>query len=411
MATFVYPSVSIDTSLVASEATLSDVADSVASIDTKLTSQATATKQDTGNTSLSSIDTKLSSQATATKQDTGNTSLSSIDTKLSSQATATKQDTGNTSLASIDSKVPANLTVTSSKLLVDGSGVTQPVSDGGSSLTVDGTVAATQSGTWDIGTVGTITNVVHVDDNSSSLTVDDGGSSLTVDGTVTVQDGGGSITVDGTVAATQSGTWNVGTVTTVTNVVHVDDNAGSLTVDGTVAATQSGTWNVGTVSTVTNVVHVDDNAGSLTVDGTVAATQSGAWNVTNVSGTISLPTGASTSANQTTQIAATQRNVIDQIDTTPLLDTSSTNITASSGNPVAIVASLAAACYKIVSVEDIGSFIGLYTGAALSETLLCVLPLGGGEMTVNIPASTRISLRAMENTAISSGKIAINFIG
>lgn len=46
------------------------------------------------------------------------------------------------------------------------------VTDGGGSLTVDGTVAATQSGTWDIGTVGTITNVVHVDDNSGSLTVD-----------------------------------------------------------------------------------------------------------------------------------------------------------------------------------------------------------------------------------------------
>ena len=34
--------------------------------------------------------------------------------------------------------------------------------------------------------------------------------------------------------------------------------------------------------------------------GTVAATQSGTWNITNISGTISLPTGASTSALQTT---------------------------------------------------------------------------------------------------------------
>lgn len=39
---------------------------------------------------------------------------------------------------------------------------------------------------------------------------------------------------------------------------------------------------------------------STTITGTVAATQSGAWNVTNVSGTVSLPTGASTSALQTT---------------------------------------------------------------------------------------------------------------
>lgn len=83
---------------------------SLSSIDTKLTSQATATKQDTGNTSLSSIDTKLSSQATAANQSTGNASLSSIDTKLSSQATAANQTTGNASLSSIDTKLSSQAT-------------------------------------------------------------------------------------------------------------------------------------------------------------------------------------------------------------------------------------------------------------------------------------------------------------
>lgn len=65
-------------------------------------SAATAARQDTGNTSLASIDTKLSSQATAARQDTGNTSLSSIDTKLTSQATAAKQDTQTALLTTID---------------------------------------------------------------------------------------------------------------------------------------------------------------------------------------------------------------------------------------------------------------------------------------------------------------------
>lgn len=54
--------------------------------------------------------------------------------------------------------------------------------------------------------------------------------------------------------------------------IPITDNSGSLTVDGTIAATQSGTWNVGTVttlSTITNAVHVDDNAGSITVDAPV----------------------------------------------------------------------------------------------------------------------------------------------
>jgi hypothetical protein len=45
---------------------------------------------------------------------------------------------------------------------------------------------------------------------------------------------------------TQSGTWNVGALTSITNVVHVDDNAGSLTVDGSITANQGGTWTVAT---------------------------------------------------------------------------------------------------------------------------------------------------------------------
>lgn len=55
-----------------------------------------------------------------------------------------------------------------------------------------------------------------------------------------------------------------------------------------------------------NPLPVSDAGGTLTVDGTVAATQSGAWNVTNVSGTVSLPTGASTLAEQQTQTTALQ---------------------------------------------------------------------------------------------------------
>lgn len=67
-------------------------------------------------------------------------------------ATAAKQDTGNTSLSSIDGKIPSNLTVSSTRLLVDGSGVTQPVSGTFWQATqpVSGTVAATQSGTWTV---------------------------------------------------------------------------------------------------------------------------------------------------------------------------------------------------------------------------------------------------------------------
>lgn len=110
-------------------------------------------------------------------------------------------------------------------------------------------------------------------------------------------------------------------------------------------------------------------------------------------------------------VATSALAVVDQIDATPLLDTSLTNIPASAGNPVTVVASLAAQAKKIVSVEDIGEYIGLYTGAALSEVLYCILPLGGGEIEVSIPIATRISLRAMKNAAITSSSIALNFLG
>ena len=68
----------------------------------QLSTLASATKQDTGNTSLSSIDSKV---ATAANQTTGNATLTSIlgqlDSKTSTLATASAQSTGNTSLATI----------------------------------------------------------------------------------------------------------------------------------------------------------------------------------------------------------------------------------------------------------------------------------------------------------------------
>lgn len=126
--------------------------------------------------------------------------------------------------------------------------------------------------------------------------------------------------VQGTVSASQSGTWNVGTVTAVTsitNAVTIADGGGSITVDGSVFAAQSGTWDIGTVTLLGGIatavavtdnsgsLTVDDGGSSLTVDGTVAATQSGSWTVTANAGTgtmavsaasLPLPSGAATEA-------------------------------------------------------------------------------------------------------------------
>lgn len=110
-------------------------------------------------------------------------------------------------------------------------------------------------------------------------------------------------------------------------------------------------------------------------------------------------------------IDISQLDVVDQIDSTPLLDVSSTNIPRSSSLPVQVVASTADIVLGVQSVEDIGEFIGLYVGAASSETLVCVLPLGGGDVAVEISAGSRISLRHMKDTDIVSDFISINFLG
>lgn len=79
----------------------------------------------------------------------------------------------------------------------------------------------------------------------------------------------------------------------------------------------------------------------------------------------------------------------------------SNNLPASASSPLEIVASTTATTRKIQTIEDIGQFIGLYTGAASSETLYCILPIAGGEVDVNIPSGTRLSIRNMKNSTVS----------
>ena len=116
---------------------------------------ATEAKQDTQITSLSSIDTSADKVADAATTDgavqppnllvvggsdgtnvypllvgtSGRMEVDVISSALPSGAsTAAKQDTQITSLGSIDTKLPSGLTVSSTRLLVDPSGVTQPIS-------------------------------------------------------------------------------------------------------------------------------------------------------------------------------------------------------------------------------------------------------------------------------------------
>jgi hypothetical protein len=206
--------------------------------------------------------------------------------------------------------------VSMTALKVDGSAVTQPVSgtvtanagtgtmnvsvqnasipvtDNGGSLTVDGTVAATQSGTWTLGAnsgvdIGDVT--VNNAGGASAVNIQDGGNSITVDGTVTANAGTGSFTVAQSTATSlkaQAEVYQGGTAVgagaplqvTLANTganataVKVDGSAVTQPVSGTVTANAgTGTMNV---SVQNASIPVTDNGGSLTVDGSVSITGS-----------------------------------------------------------------------------------------------------------------------------------------
>lgn len=159
----------------------------------------------------------------------------------SGAATAANQTTGNTSLATLAGAVAGT------EMQVDV--LTMPT------VTVTGSVDATNAA-FDVvggGLEATALRVTLASDSTGVLSVDDNG---------------GSLTVDGTVAATQSGTWvlgansgvDVGDVTinnaSGASAVNIQDGGNSITVDGTVG--------------VSGTVAVTDNAGSLTVDAPVA---------------------------------------------------------------------------------------------------------------------------------------------
>lgn len=106
------------------------------------------------------------------------------------------------------------------------------------------------------------------------------------------------------------------------------------------ATTDGATLLDGTTGYIYSISNTRDGSGSLitsTTDGgkqaldvhvantaaiSVSAAQSGTWNVTNVSGTVSLPTGASTSANQTTELT----RIGDVTEAAPATDTASSGL-------------------------------------------------------------------------------------
>ena len=112
-----------------------------------------------------------------------------------------------------------------------------------------------------------------------------------------------------------------------------------------------------------------------------------------------LPAGSNT-------IGKVDVNAIAPVDflDSGLVNTGTANIAATG---TTVVSSLAAACTEIEIQEDIGEFMSIRVGG----TVKAYLPLGGGRVKVSLAATDAVQLYSETGTAISNGKIAINFLG
>jgi hypothetical protein len=103
--------------------------------------------------------------------------------------------------------------------------------------------------------------------------------------------------------------------------------------------------------------------------------------------------------------------IVAQMDT-PYLDTAVTQVPAFAASPLQVRASLPAATKALRVADTTGQFIGVYTGGSGSEVLAGIINPGQTDsFPFPFPAGTRVSLRNMQNAAISSGALVLQFLG
>jgi hypothetical protein len=197
--------------------------------------------------------------------------------------------------------------------------------------------------------------------------------------------------------------------------------------DGAVYTTvSSGTINVGTVSgtvTVTGTALKLGTANAGVNIGTVALSTSTGVDIGNVGLKAGTNNIGDVDIASMPDVTVDTYTVVDQIDSTVSGVTNNVyvlsgtqTIPASTGTAMTLVATSAAAIKKIQTVEDIGEFMGIWYGSGTSTagtaTFGCVLPLGGGEVPLEIPSGYKIYLKTLTSgTALTSGNIGINFLG
>ena len=185
-------------------------------------------------------------------------------------------------------------------------------------------------------------------------------------------------------------------IETTLNSIEGDTSSLAGAVSGTemqvdiVASLPAGTNNIGDVDIASALPAGTNNIGDVDIASALPAG-------TNSIGTVVLGAGSAT-IGKLSAIAP-----VDFLDD-GLQDTS-TDAIASTGTTV--VSSLAGDCTEIEIQEDIGEFMSLRVGGAVKA----FLPLGGGRVKVSLSTGNAVQLFSETGGNITSGKIAINFLG
>ena len=283
----------------------------------------------------------------------------------------------------------------------------------GDSILATGSTDGTASGTLKVLKVDS-GGAVQVGDNGATLSIDDGAGSITVDATSLPLPTGASTeatlsTLNGKVTAV-----NTGAVVVSSSALPsgASTSANQDTGNTSVASIDTKTPALGQALAAASVPVVLTAAQltTLTPLATVAATQSGNWSTRTQDGSGNAITSTSSAldVNVKSSSATAYLDVVDFIDTTPVLVTSSTNIPASGSAVLTVVASLAAAAKKIKIDDTTGAFIGIYEGA----TLVAVSgPGSDATIEVQLAAGAAVAVRNMANATISSGSYCLQFLG
>lgn len=252
-----------------------------------------------------------------------------------------------TTLASLNTKIPSGLTVTSTRLLVDGSGVTQPISAASLPLPLGASTSALQtSGNASLTSIDSKTPALGQALAAASVPVVLTAAQLTTLTpltTVAVTQSTSPWVVSGTVAATQSGAWavtaNAGTNLNTSalalesggNLASVKTNTDNLSLSqGSTTSGQKGNLILGAVTTAAPTYTTAQSsplsmttAGAVRTDGS-ATTQPVSGTVTANLGTIA---GVATEATLATRLSESDFDS----KTGALTETAPASDTASSG--------------------------------------------------------------------------------